>query len=440
MKTIAVVMVMIMAFWLRYQNHATVPLPGQSLDEYSYSWVGLSLIRLGMPVGISGIGGYPFSDMRYINVDRVFQSTAENNPVSINYPWFDHPPLLGLLSGGYAYLRGARVFEETSSWVIRKPMVVLGTITVLLVFALAAVNFGYLAGLISAIIYATMPLAVVGSRMVQGENGVIPMWLLSLLGLSLFLKKKNYRWLITAAIAAGIATLFKLSGIVAIISGLVILGQKKKFKEMVVFGAIALSWTSLFVIYGMVYDWETFVNVWRANTGRVYNIGAAAFYNLMVQIKLTHDKTLTDAWTLAGWIAWFLAIKKSILAIPVVSYLAVYILLGSHPYGWYALPFWPILTIALGKTLVDCFKEKRILTGLLLLLIPLGQNITKLVEINDFQKYATWWRVGVVGVLLGILWRQKTSRVLLVAGFLAAVYLNWRYLGLMNIDFWYKVN
>jgi len=39
----------------------------------------------------------------------------------INYPWFDHPPLMGLLTGGWAYLKGARIFEDTTTSIIRKP-------------------------------------------------------------------------------------------------------------------------------------------------------------------------------------------------------------------------------------------------------------------------------------------------------------------------------
>jgi len=72
---LALVVTLVIAFLLRYQNFASVPLPGQSTDEYSNTWVGLSLIRLGMPVGISGLVGiknYP----TYINPDRILSSTV----------------------------------------------------------------------------------------------------------------------------------------------------------------------------------------------------------------------------------------------------------------------------------------------------------------------------------------------------------------------------
>src|SRR3989344_6600450 len=109
-KVLLLIGVMVLAFKLRAENYAKVPLAGESLDEYSNVWVGWSLLKWGMPVGGLGVGGYQNREYHYINVDRIYQTGMYPNPVEINYPWFDHPPLLGLVTGSYAYVKGARVF------------------------------------------------------------------------------------------------------------------------------------------------------------------------------------------------------------------------------------------------------------------------------------------------------------------------------------------
>src|SRR4051812_10107878 len=100
------------AYQLRNDNYAKIPFPGESMDEYSFTWVGLSLIELGIPIGNSGIPGYKQTENRYINVDQVFKTQARGNTFPINYPWFDHPPLLGLITGAFTYSKGGRVFED----------------------------------------------------------------------------------------------------------------------------------------------------------------------------------------------------------------------------------------------------------------------------------------------------------------------------------------
>src|SRR3990167_2924109 len=106
---LCLVLIVVLGYILRRNNYASVPLPGQSTDEYSNAWVGLSLIRLGVPVGISGLVGirdYP----TYINPDRILSSTVPGGALPISYPWFDHPPMMGKFSGTFAYLRGVRNF------------------------------------------------------------------------------------------------------------------------------------------------------------------------------------------------------------------------------------------------------------------------------------------------------------------------------------------
>lgn len=128
-KLIVLIGIIGLAVSVRKRNYAEIPIPGQSVDEYSYSWVGMSLIETGVPVGISGLKGYPNQIDKYINVNR-FMQFIPSDPLAINYPWMDHPPLLGLITGGYAYSQGARVFEDSVTVFIRKPIILISSISV----------------------------------------------------------------------------------------------------------------------------------------------------------------------------------------------------------------------------------------------------------------------------------------------------------------------
>jgi 4-amino-4-deoxy-L-arabinose transferase-like glycosyltransferase len=453
-------LIVLLGYQLRLQRYASVPLPGQSLDEYSYSWVGLSLIRLGVPVGISGLPGYPTDDWRYVNVDRIFQSTAQGNPLSINYPWFDHPPLMGLVTGGFAYLKGARVFEDTVATIIRRPVIYLGVLTLILVFILADLHFGYAAALAAALIYATMPLVVISSRLIQAENGMIPMMLISLIFTSLFLHRRRHVWLLLAGMFAGIAVLFKLSGIVSIVATVLILylarnqDRKKALPDILFFLIVSLPFVSLFCLYGAVYDWRTFVTVLADNSIRFYGIGANAVKNLLVESRVTQDKTLADAWPFVLWIGFFLTFlrektKEFFFSSVIVIYLLIYVFLGSYPFGWYALPFWPLLAILFGHYLTDTLRDSRlVLVNSLLLSFPITQNITQLIDINEFQRYAAIWRLGFTAFILLAFYRtvstnQRRSRLTAIwlgVILIIAVMMNIRFLGTLTVDRWYWVN
>jgi 4-amino-4-deoxy-L-arabinose transferase-like glycosyltransferase len=460
-KLVIVFVVTFFGFVLRYHNYDKVPFPGESMDEYSYSWMGMSLIKTGMPVGISGIDGYKNNISRYINVDRVFQNTASGNPMTINWPWFDHPPLLGLITGGYALSQGVENFEETNIFIIRRPMVILGSLTLFLVIILAWVCFGFNTAVISGLIYASSPVIVVGSRMVQGENGLIPWYLLTLISLVLYFKNKNKEWLIFGAVSAGLASLFKLSGVVAIMSGIFLLWSERntlgiKWKEDVnKFSLISLAITSLFLLFGFIYGINQFVEIFNSNSERFYGIGSEAIYNLLIQVKITNRKFLTDPWILLGWVSMLvilmsnkLKLGEKVLVIGTFSYLGIYLMLGSHPYGWYVFPFFPTLIISLGLIFTKIFDSNRkMLSGVFLTLIPVGYFLTKFIDIVEFQKYASVWKFGLVGIILFFIAMRIDTKVILnklgyrlLFGliFLVSIYLNIRYVLMLTIDYWYK--
>ena len=457
-QIIIVLVIVYLAFIVRKKNYAEIPIAGQSTDEYSYSWVGLSLFKIGVPVGISGLDGYKFRYDKYLNIDR-FMQVLPSDPLAINYPWMDHPPLLGLITGGYAYLKGADVFEDTVTVLIRKPIILISTISVLLVIIFSWINFSFLTAVLSGLIYGTAPLIVLSGRMIQAENAIIPCFLATMIALSLYLKLKKDFWLVIAALFTGLATLFKLTGVACyLFVFLVLLSSYKKInqnliKDFLFFLAISLPISFLFIIYGSVYGLENFKNIFFSNTNRFYGIGPNLILELIRNQRLTQHKFLPEVWVISGWLL-FLAylikapklLKNNIVLLATISYLIVYILVGSQPYGWYAFPFWPFLMIILSNFLALAFeKGKRIVPAFLFSITILGANIARLIGIFEFQPYANFWRIGVSGTLFLLvvirIFKIKLNylvKLMFLILWIAMIYTNLKYLNIITIDWWWN--
>lgn len=326
-------------------------------------------------------------------------------------------------------------------------MLVLGTASVVLLTLLGWTVFNFNTGLLAGLLYGISPVVTIGSRMVQGENGLILFMLACLLFLSLFVKYKHNSFLVLSAIFAGVSCLFKLSGGVTIVIGLLLLLSEKKSsvtKFLLISGSIA----SLFFIYGLTLGFFDFWTIFMSNSGRYYGIGPEAIYNLVTQVKITNRKFLTDPLILAGWISFFLILSKKkftlgqkVLVVSTVSYLATYLILGSYAHGWYAFPFFPFLILALATVISSGL-------GLILLLMVIGYQISKFIGIDQFQVYANYWRY-LVGILLMWILTSKyivvnsvtkvVDKILMIILLSVVIYINYHYLQSLTVDNWYKV-
>lgn len=295
--------------------------------------------------------------------------------------------------------------------------------------------------------------------MIQAENAIIPCLLLVMIFSSLYFRQKKDLWLILTAIISGIATLFKLTGIVChlyIFFSLILYHQKlnsKLFKDLFFFLAVSLPITSLFFFYGIAYGSTNFFNILFSNANRFYGIGPNAIIDLIRNQRLTQHKFLPEIWLIIGWVTFLLSFSKnkktfphSLISISLISYLIVYLFFGSQPYGWYTFPFWPLLILSLTAFFYENLtKQNNLLLSFIIAITIFGSNLGRIMGIFDFQKYSNIWRLiiptSIFILLVKYLIQKPNSKVLnfiILALILGSIYFNLYYLNQITIDFWWQ--
>lgn len=427
LKIILFISVLILGNYLRSFSYASVPHPGEVADEYSYGWVGVSLIKEGYPVSWSTLSPYKFRTLEKINVDFLYDKNEGTLPFPIVKPWFDHPPLFGLITGGYAYLKGARNFADASVILLRRPMLKIAILTTLLLFILAYRLYGVKVAFISSFLYSIVPTTVISSRLALIENGYIPIFLGSLILADLYFERKKRIFWILAVFIASLAVLFKLSAAVILLSlfllALYNLRKDRKFAFFSIGLGLIIPFL-VFAVYGAIYDWETFVEIFLANSGRFYGAGSEVILQLVSQFRFTTTKFLTDGWMIAGWISLlFISLTEfknkkggNFITISVLAYMVIFILFGSESYGWYKYPFFPFLMISISRLLEVIYEKGNVFVYTTLLFLPFGSSVHRLLGINGFQKYVSYIRIFslvFLGIFILSLLRNKRSHLFL---------------------------
>ena len=451
------ILILIVGHTLRHYQYYQVPHPGDTDDEYSFAWVGLSLIEYGYPIAWSGIDGYKTHDYQRINVDHIFSDDPSRKDFPIDKPWFDHPPLFGLITGGFAYLKGAREFEKTTVFIIRKPMLIIGILTTILIFIFATQLYGQTTGLISALLYSIIPTSIISSRLALAENGYIPLFLISLILLNYFFKTKKGLFLFSALFFGSLAILFKLSAIFILISIsllLIIYGGKNRFKFFLYTLISILIPLLIFLLYGTYFNFDTFIKVFLSNSHRFYGAGPEIFYSVLAQPKIVSNHNLTDGWIILGWISLFIISftgfkndKQSIiLTVITFSYFLIFLIFGSESYGWYRFPFLPILIISIAKTIQNLYNSNNIFLTLALFLLPFGTSVHRILGVENFQPFVPLTRIFILltlSIFLGLIFKKnlftKIYKVYFLILFLLLLLFSIQELYYLNYDHWFFI-
>src|SRR5258708_31392760 len=106
---IVLVIILALGFFVRQHNIYTWPRTGATFDEYAWTWLGMNLIQHQVPISWSP---HP----QYTNRKQVVYQKAY---FLIVRPYLEHPPLFGLVAGGYALLTGTKDMFHVNIYLIR---------------------------------------------------------------------------------------------------------------------------------------------------------------------------------------------------------------------------------------------------------------------------------------------------------------------------------
>ena len=435
-------------------SYATVPQPGENSDEYAYAWAGLTLLTKGMPEAWTQFPEvYKNARKEKINVDHVFEKYPDFPEFTVVSPWFDNPPATGLITGGFAYLKGFRTLEDISVITIRRPMLKIAILTTVLLYIFGSLVFNKKIGLLAALLYSIIPSVVMSSRLALAENFMAPLFLTSAIFAFLYLKNKNEKYWLAACVFASFSILFKISAVAAplalFLTALKYGGKEKLrlLKSLAIAFSLAVG---VYLLYGFILGFDEFVKLTFNQSQRFYGASSEAFYQAFTRSKVT--KYLTDGWLNMAWVsALILAFKRykkgkfrSINIIFLFSYLVVFLIFGSEAYGHYRIPFYPFLILSASYVLIHLFKRPNIFLFLALMLLPIGTTVHRLIGVMGFQKYVPLFRYGILSALAAyvfLLIKPKTGiwmmRLLMASVLILAVYLSVKEIYFFNIDKWY---
>lgn len=355
---VALFLILFLGFWLRYQNFTTWPRHGATFDEFAWTWLGINLIQKGEPISWSPHPHYKEREhLRY-------QGAA----FWIVRPYLEHPPLFGFIAGAFTLLNGAKDMYDVTLAKMRPLALILGVFSIFMVFVLTQELYGVQTGLLAALLYATIPTTVVGSRIVQNENFLIPMWLLSLFLIVRYLKTGKKRFRNTASIIAGLVSLAKVPWLVVGASLVMFFSYKQKWKDALFVGVVTAIFFSFFIIYGLYFDRELFFSLWQLQLAR-YDLSFISFYSL-VRSPLLVDRYYLDGWVYFGLLSLFMLLKDFkkhlLIVLPFLTYFVMFVLaIPDEPgHGWYRYPFYPFLIISIAIFLRKNFLKNYLLTFL----------------------------------------------------------------------------
>lgn len=359
---------------LRNHNLTVWPREGATFDEFAWVFQGLSLLEKGIPTSWSPHQAYK-NKVEYYN--------PQGAHFVLVTPYLEHPPLFGLIAGGYARLQGIRSFDDVTIPKIRPLALVMGIISIVAVFLLTSCVYGDSIGLIASGIYAIIPTVVIGSRLVQNENFFIPLFLFALYFANKYIQEfsKNQepgtRNLFITSLLCALLPLAKIPWIAAPLAAIGMFMYSKKWKAALWVGAAMVIGIGGWLIYGYTTDAVLFTNLWKLQLAR-YDMAFDSMF-MLFRDPLIADRTFVDGWIYFGWLAMFLILLKDMKRnLPIIAgfiaYSAVFVFAipGEPLHGWYRYPFYPFLAIATAVFLKEYFNKNYLATAVFFLLAGLS--------------------------------------------------------------------
>lgn len=441
-----------LGYFLQLQKYEHFPPTGNTFDELKGAFVGINLIKTGVPRSWSWYEEYRnYSTVIYKNVD-----SRINANLRMVEPYFDDPPLFPLLSGYYAISKGMDSLEKIDVGALRWPMLKLGFLNIFLLFLLVYLLKGPMEASLSALIYATVPTMVLSARLPIADNGVSTSALLALLLFVIYIKKKWYPALIFSSVIAAAAFLMKSTGIF-IPAALIFLSLlQRKYKAVFTIGIFAIVSIGIWLWYGYHYNWELFIQLVSVYSGRDL-FSPSTIISLFTVYRIGEGVMSVDGWILWGWICIILyslinmtreknLLSKLVLPITVGSYLVFFAIMSGHSKGWYRFPFYPFLAWACASVFLEIVRNPRFLLTLFFFAIPVsssyiyGNGENKWNQ-NQIKVYQIFFPLLMAVPMFYEIFKhprlKKLCQMILILAFIAAIIFNIRTILFYQDQFWY---
>lgn len=367
LKITLVVIILIFGLFLKLHNYSIYPQRGASSDEYTYTFLGISLLKEGIPVSWSAFA--PYKNRYDLIIDKLYFPMV--------YPYFDHPPLNGLLVGGWSILFGQDTFREVELKTIRLIPIFLSIVSSVLVFLLGFKIYGYKTGIFALLIYTTTTIFVMNTRVVFAENLLTPLYL-SALYLFLLIKK-NLTLVKVAGIGflCGLSFLTKELGVTVFLAMLYLfIEQKTKIRNVLALCVVSGLIAGLYGVYGFYYDKDLFLEILFLQSSR--SIGPQTF-NYMLSTPIVVNKIIYDGWYFFGFFSILFSFfdyrrnKMVIVPAGIYLFLLLFSLTKFGEMGWYIIPLFPFMALASANLFIEGVKKYSWFIFAMLLFVGLPQ-------------------------------------------------------------------
>lgn len=362
-KILIFLLILYITFVLRAHNYERVP-TANHLDEQLYASSGLYLIETGKPVSWSTLD-YP-SRAEVFKGQISYRGGLPQASVTLYKPWLDEPPLFSLIVGYFAHINHVLRTDFIPSSYIRIPTVIFATLTSIMIFLIARLVSGYWTGILSMIVYGTVPLFVFASRTAMPENLIALIFTVMFYLLIKFIGNSKIIYILPIPFLVGIAGLSKPTGYLLLPFALFLIFafyiQQKKIKSAL-FTCLYLILATLpfliaYFVYGYLMDGEIFKRILAIQSSRPVGFGSLAWYFISPSFSTS---ILKDSWFVFCLLssAYFifatrffinlkdLADKSSLVIFAFVYAVAVVMVSGGEGdlLAWYRFFSYPFLAI-----------------------------------------------------------------------------------------------
>ncbi len=435
------VLVFVSTFILRAHNYERTP-GATHLDEMLYAWSGLYLIETGTPVSWSTLDYPKRAEVFRGKVD--YKGGQPSASVTLYKPWLDEPPLFSLIVGYFAHLYKADRTGFIPSSYIRMPTVLFAAVTSIFIFLIAKMVSGYWSGILSMILYGSIPIFVFASRTAMPENLIAMIFTLMAYLLLKFYQQPKFLYILPIPLMVGIAGLSKPTGFLLIFIAIYIVfkkiyetqGVKVALGKVMYLFLATIPFIGLFILYGLHFDSEIFWRITSIQSFRPVGSKSLAWFFISPSFGTT---ILTDSWYVFCLLsaAYFIFSPKEglkrMISLFFIFWVGVVMLTGGEGdlLAWYRFPSFPFLAILGSWGLVTLVQKANLFSSFLIVGLVLG---SRSLLVNAFRpnlspmNFRILFSILLLPSILGSIfekkWLQMITKIVTIIVITVGIYLN----------------